>query len=143
MPKPDPALLDTARYPFSCRIEPRFADLDTNLHINNVALTSILEDARVRFHAASGYHAAMVDLVSMVASLQVEYLDQSYYPDQLEIHVAASRLGRTSYSLNQLVRQKDRIVAYCEAVMVCVGKSGPAPLPDAFRTGVADWMLRG
>jgi acyl-CoA thioester hydrolase len=142
LPKPDPALLDTARYPFSCLIEPRFGDLDTNLHINNVALTSILEDARVRFHARSGYHAAMVELVSMVASFTVEYLDQSYYPHPLEIHVGASRLGRTSYMLNQLIRQQERNVAYSEAVMVCVGKAGPAPLPDAFRTSVADWMIR-
>ena len=131
-----------ARYPFSCRIEPRFGDLDTNLHINNVALTGILEDARVRFHAASGFRAAMVDLVSMVVSFKVEYLDQSYYPEPLDIHVGASRLGRTSYSISQLARQEDRIVAYSEAVMVCVGKSGAAPLPDAFRTSVASWMLR-
>ena len=142
MPKPDPALLDKARYPFSYQIEPRFGDLDTNLHINNVAMTGILEDGRVRFHRASSFHAAMVDLTSMVASIQVEYLDQSFYPDPLQVHVAASRLGRTSYSLNQLVRQGDRIVAYSEAVMVCVGKSGPAPLPEAFRTSIADWMLR-
>jgi acyl-CoA thioester hydrolase len=142
LPKPDPALLDTARYPFSCRIEPRFGDLDTNLHINNVALTGILEDARVRFHAVSGYHAAMADLVAMVASFKVEYLDQSYYPHPLEIYVGASRLGRTSYVLNELVLQQERAVAYSEAVMVCVGKAGPEPLPDAFRTGVADWMMR-
>ena len=142
MPKPDPALLDPARYPFSCRIEPRFGDLDTNLHINNVALTGMLEDARVRFHARSGYHAAMVELVSMVASFKVEYLDQSYYPQPLEFHVGASRLGRTSYVLNQLVRQEERTVAYSEAVMVCVGKEGPVPLPEAFRTSVADWMMR-
>jgi acyl-CoA thioester hydrolase len=143
LPKPDTSLLDITRYPFSCRIEPRFGDLDTNLHINNVALTSILEDARVRFHSASGYHAAMANLISMVASIQVEYLGQSYYPHPLEIHVAASRMGRTSFALNQLARQEERIVAYSEVVMVCVGKTGPAPLPAAFRASVAEWMLRG
>lgn len=142
MAKPNPALLDTARYPFSCTIEPRFGDLDTNQHINNVSLTSILEDARVRFHAQSSYHAAMGELVSMVASLNVEYLDQGFYPHPLEIHVGASRLGRTSYSLCQLVRQRDYAVAYSEIVMVCVGKSGPEPLPDAFRSAVSDWMVR-
>lgn len=142
MAKPDAALLDTARYPFSCTIEPRFGDLDTNLHINNVALTGILEDARVRFHAQSGYRAAMGKLVSMVASLNVEYLGQSYYPNPLTIHVGASRLGRTSYVLNQLVLQQDRAVAYSEAVMVCVGESGPVPLPPAFRSGVSNWMVR-
>lgn len=142
MPKPDPALLDMARYPFSCQIEPRFGDLDTNLHINNVALTGIIEDARVRFHARSGYHAAMTERVSMVVSFTVEYLDQCFYPHPLEIHVGASRLGRTSYVLNQLVRQQERQVAYSEAVMVCMDKAGPAPLPDAFRKSVADWMIR-
>lgn len=141
MAKPDPALLEPARYPFCCTIEPRFGDLDTNMHINNVSLTGILEDARVRFHAQSGYHAAMGESVSMVASFNVEYLGQSYYPHPLVIHVGASRLGRTSYVLNQLVRQQDRPVAYSEAVMVCVGKSGPAPLPQAFRSSVSDWMV--
>jgi acyl-CoA thioester hydrolase len=143
LPKPDPALLDTARYPFSCRIEPRFGDLDTNLHINNVALTGMLEDARVRYHAATSYQAVLADPVAMVASMQIEYLDQSYYPQPLEIFVAASRLGRTSYVLNQLVKQEDRVVAYSEVVMVWVSKAGPVPLPAEFRTSVADWMLRG
>lgn len=142
MAKPDPALLDAARYPFSCTIEPRFGDLDTNMHINNVSLISILEDARVRFHAQSGYHAAMSGLASMVASLSVEFLGQSYYPHPLEIHVGASRLGRSSYSMNHLVRQQDQVVAYSEAIMVCVGPAGPAPLPEAFRTSVSDWMVR-
>lgn len=131
-----------ARYPFSCRIEPRFSDLDANLHINNVALTGILEDARVRFHRISGYHAALEGLAAMVVSFQVEYLDQSYYPEPLDVYVAATRLGRSSYVLNQLARQEDRIVAFSQAVMVCMGKSGPAPLPEAFRISVADWMLR-
>lgn len=142
MAKPDPALLDAARYPFSCTIEPRFGDLDTNMHINNVSLVSILEDARVRFHARSGYHAAMGELTSMVASFNVEYLGQSYYPHPLTIHVGVSQLGRTSYSLSNLVRQQEQVVAYSDATMVCVGKGGPAPLPQAFREGVADWMVR-
>jgi len=57
MPKPDPAMLDPARYPFRCAIETCFGDLDTNLHINNVSLSGLLEEGRVRFHRASGFHA--------------------------------------------------------------------------------------
>ena len=36
MAKPDPALLNPARYPFTTTIEPRFGDLDVNLHVNKV-----------------------------------------------------------------------------------------------------------
>src|SRR5258706_11884011 len=117
MPKPDPALPDPARYPFRCEIETRFGDLDTNLHINNVSRTGLLEEGRVRFHRASGYHTSIDGMTSMVASLSIEFLGQSHFPDPLEMYVAAARLGRSSYQLNQLVAQHERIVAYAQAVL--------------------------
>jgi acyl-CoA thioesterase FadM len=51
-------------------------------------------------------------------------------------------LGRTSYTLAQLVTQKDRFVAYAQAVMVCMGKDGPVTLPGAFREAMQSWTLR-
>ncbi len=146
MAKPDPALLDPARYPFACEVATRFGDLDTNLHINNVALASICEDVRVRFHKASGYHLALgkggAGATAMVASLAIEYLGQGYHPDPLTVHVAAERIGNTSYSLIQLIRQEDRTVAFARSTMVMVKDDKPAPLPDLFRTSVLPWMLR-
>ena len=146
MAKPDPALLDPARYSFSCEIATRFGDLDINLHINNVALAGICEDARVRFHNASGYHAALgqpgAKAGAMVASFAIEYIGQGFHPDPLIVHVAAERIGSTSYSLVQLVRQGDRTIAFTRATMVVVRDGRPAPIPELFRTGVAPWMLQ-
>ncbi|MEJ5977123.1 thioesterase family protein [Novosphingobium sp. PS1R-30] len=147
MPKPDPALLDPARYPFSCAIETRFSDIDVNQHINNVSLVSMLQEARVRFHRAAGYTPGASEdegggPSSMVASITVEYLGQSHFPAPLEMHVAPARLGNTSYTLNQLVTQDGRIVAYAQAVMVCVDAQGPASLPEAFRSNSERWMMR-
>jgi acyl-CoA thioesterase FadM len=45
----DPALLEPERYAFSVEITARFADMDSNGQINNVALAAAFEDARVRF----------------------------------------------------------------------------------------------
>jgi acyl-CoA thioester hydrolase len=142
MAKPDPALLDAARYPFHCSIETRFGDLDVNQHINNVALVGILEEGRVRYHRAAGYYSAHAEAVPMVASMAVEFLGQSYFPDPIEVAVAALRLGRTSYTLCELVSQRERIVAYAEAVLVLMAKDGPVELPAEFRTGVQPWMLK-
>ncbi|MDB5723718.1 MAG: acyl-CoA thioesterase [Novosphingobium sp.] len=145
MAKPDPALLDPTRYPFACEIATRFGDLDVNMHINNVALAGICEDGRVRFHKASGYHAALGGaggVGAMVASFAIEYLGQAFYPAPVTVHVAAERLGGTSYSLVQLIRQGDRTAAFTRATMVVVKDDRPAPIPELFRTSVAPWMLQ-
>lgn len=142
MAKPDPALLDISRYPFTCEIATRFGDLDTNAHLNNVALASILEDARVRFHAASGFHIAMDGWKAMVASLTIDYLGQAFYPGPVSLYSGATTIGRTSYSVAQLVRQGDSVVALAQSVVVCVEDNRPFPLPEAFRQSVRPWMLR-
>ena len=142
MAKPDPELLDPARYPFRCEIPPRFGDLDTNLHINNAALAGILEEARVRFHRRSGFHLSMQGLQSMVASFSVEYLGQSHYPEPLEIFVAATNVGRTSHTLGQIVIQQSRPVAYAQTVLVCVKDDRPEDNPAAFRESIRSWMLK-
>jgi acyl-CoA thioester hydrolase len=142
MPKPDPALLDPARYPFRCSIETRFGDLDVNQHINNVAMVGLLEEGRVRYHRAAGFYMIKAHTVPMVASLSVEFLGQSFFPDPMEISVGAFRLGRTSYVLCELVCQRDRVVGYAEAVMVLMAKGTPVELPADFREGVQPWMLK-
>jgi len=142
MPKPDPALLDPARYPFSCRIEPRFGDLDVNMHINNVAMAGFFEDGRVRFHRQSGYREGLVGLSSMIASVAIEYLGEGHYPDALTVHCAVEHVGRTSHRLVQLVTQDDRTVAFARSTMVTVGKDGPALLPAAFADRAQQWSLR-
>ena len=141
MPKPDPALLDPARYPFSCEIATRFGDLDVNLHLNNVALVQICEEARVRFHKASGYHAALGSGSAMVASFTIDFLGEGFHPEPIRAHVAPRRLGNTSYALAQLIRQQDRTVAYAEAVLVYVRDGAPAAIPQQFRDSVQPWML--
>nr|KIS32744.1 thioesterase [Novosphingobium sp. P6W] len=142
MPKPDPALLDPARYPFSCTIEPRFGDLDINLHINNVAIAGLLEDGRVRFHRASGYRDALTGLSSMIASIAIEYLGEGHYPDPVTIHSAVEDTGRSSHRLVQLLMQEKRVVAFARSVMVIVGKAGPAPPPASFADQIDQWRLR-
>lgn len=145
MPKPDPALLDPARYPFTGEIATRFSDLDTNLHINNVALAGICEDSRVRFHKACGYHAALhasgPGTTAMVVSFAIEYLGQAFHPAPIHTHVAAETIGGSSYVIAQLLRQDGRTVAFARSTMVVVQGGRAIAIPDQFRTSVQPWML--
>lgn len=144
MPKPDPALLDTSRYPHTCTIEPRFGDLDVNMHVNNVALAGLLEDARIRFHRACGYRDAISGYSSMIASLAIEYLGEGHYPQALTVFNAIERLGNTSQTVVQVMIQDERLVAFARAVVVLVGKDArPALIPPAYTLAAARWQLEG
>ena len=142
MAKPDPALLDLARYPYSCIIEPRFGDLDINMHVNNVAMAGILEDARVRFSRKTDYRRVMPDAATMVASLAIEYIGEANYPDPINVASALERIGRTSHQIVQVVTQNGKTLVFARTVLVLVGPDGPAPFPEGFARSVQPWMLR-
>jgi acyl-CoA thioester hydrolase len=142
MAKPDPALLDPARYPFHCVMATRFGDLDFNLHLNNVALVGIMEDGRVRFQRASGFHMTKYGTAIMVASFAIEYLGEAWYPQELDMYLAVARVGRTSFVLHQLLIQEERVVSFAQSVIVCVADHQPAAIPAAIIAGIDQWMLR-
>ncbi len=142
MPKPDPTLLNPARYPFHCDIATRFADMDVDRHINNVALAAMCEDARVRFHHASGYAQALTGRSAMMVSFGIEYLAQAYYPAPIAVYVGALELGRSSFRICQLLIQDERVLGFATSAMVCVADGTPVPLPAAFIESVKPWMLR-
>ena len=143
MAKPDPSLLDPARYPFDTEVDIRFSDMDVNRHVNNVSLSNFVEEGRVRFHRASGYHAAIAGIGSMVASVAIEYVGQAYYPGTLHLRAGAAHLGRTSYTLELLIEQDGRPVVFARAVMVCARDGKPHPIAEAFRQAVErEWGLR-
>lgn len=142
MAKPDPALLDAARYPFRSETDVRFGDIDVNKHVNNVSMTGYVEEGRVRFHRASGFHTAVAGLNAMVASVAIEFLGQAYYPGTIAMHVGAARIGNASYDLDLLLIQDNRTIAFARSTMVCLKDAKPFPIPDVFRQSVASWMVR-
>lgn len=142
MPKPDPSFLRADRYPFTTQVDVRFGDIDVNKHVNNVSLAGFVEEGRVRFHRASGFHDAAARTGSMVVSVATEFVGQAYYPGTLTIHAGALSLGRSSYELDLLIEQDGRAVAFARSVMVTTNDGKPCAIPDAFRESVEDWMVR-
>jgi acyl-CoA thioester hydrolase len=144
MPKPHPQLLDAARYPFSCKIETRYRDLDSNRHINNGVFASLLEEGRVRFHGVSQFGSLLADpeLTAMVASVGIEYLGESHFPEPLDMHVGAARIGNSSYELCQLVMQRGKVVAFAKVTLVCMKRGKAYVIPDDQRALAQPWMLR-
>lgn len=142
MARPDPALLDLARYPFSHQITTRFADIDPNQHLNNVALAAMMEDARVRFNLVLGSAVKIGGRQAMIASVAMEYLSQGHFPDPVTVHCAIERVGNSSWTVIQVLAQNDRPVAFARSVLVAITDDRPVPMTEDTRTGLAAWGLR-
>ncbi|PEQ12152.1 hypothetical protein B2G71_13495 [Novosphingobium sp. PC22D] len=140
MARPDPALLDPARYPYHTTIEPRFGDLDVNLHINNAAMAQIIEHGRVKFHHATETTLRDGTRTSMVASLHIEYLGEAGL-DELDMHIGVAAVGRTSRTLAQLVTQNGKPMAFARATLVNIVGGRPAPLSPELTTSCDTWKL--
>lgn len=133
MPRPDAALLDPARYPFAHAITTRFADIDPNRHLNNVALAAMMEDARVRFNMAQGGAIKIGERRAMVVSVAMEYLAQGHFPDPVTVHCAVESVGRTSWSVVQLLVQNETAVAFARSALVAIANDRPALIAEDYR----------
>lgn len=142
MARPDKALLDPARYPFGNAVTTRFADLDPNGHINNVAMAAVFEDARLRFVTAIGMPKNTDGARFMVANVTIDYLAQAYYPAGLICHVAALPGGRSSWSLQQLLLQDEQPVAAARATIVLTDGERPRPIDAELRDKLVPWLIR-
>lgn len=136
MAKPDPALLDPRRYPFVHQVSTRFADMDPNHHLNNVAIAALFEDGRVRFGQTAG------DKKAMIVNVSIDYLDQAFYPDSVTGYVALENIGRSSWTTVQLLEQNGRVFAFARATAVRVADGRPAAIEDGMRAEFEKLTLR-
>lgn len=141
MARPDAALLDPARYPFVHQITTRFADIDPNQHLNNVALAAMMEDARVRFNLVMGDAIKIGERRAMVASVAMEYLSQGHFPDPVSVHCGVERVGNSSWIVVQLLAQNGRPVAFARSALVAIADDRPTPIAEDYRAILAQWSL--
>lgn len=136
MAKIDPALLRPERYPFQHVITTRFADVDPNRHINNVALAAAFEDGRYRFDVSRRFHEWMEGYRVMIAANHIDYVGEAHYPAPLDLHVGTLAIGRTSWQLACLATQEGRPCAFARATLVATIDGKSAALTAGFRNAL-------
>jgi acyl-CoA thioester hydrolase len=96
-PEIDPARKVREAYPFRLDVRTRFGDLDTNRHVNNVALAGWYLDGLAELHLdVLGYPTGgPLDGLSP-SSLSVQYLDQVRYPGIYQLRVGVLDLDETT-----------------------------------------------
>ena len=116
-------------------VQVRYADLDTLLHVNNVAIMEYVETARTGYYRETGiWDGTMSGGFGMVvASIHIDYLVSIQFDDQVRVGVRTANIGGKSLRFQFQVESPDgeTVFARGEAVMVAFnhaeGKSRRVP----------------
>lgn len=130
----DRARLDAATFPDTIAMPVRFDDLDVLWHVNNAAAVVMLQEARVLFGINLALpHLHDIGLRSVVVAMNVEYAAEINHPGPIEISSGILRLGTTSFTFGQLIRQNGVACVYATVTLAVTGESGAVPLPESWR----------
>lgn len=135
-PKPgriDRARFDAAHFPSTAQLALRFDDLDVLMHVNNVSIIALLQEARVHFHRDMALPPLGNGLRTVVGGMNVEYGGELTYPGVIDASSGILAVGRTSYTFAQLLRQNGQAAVYSQVTMVITDANGPAQIPDSYR----------
>ena len=123
-------------YPHTVIVPPRYSDLDTMGHINNVAMAGIFETARIHFHHELGMHPQDHGVRWLVAAVDLAYVDEGHFPYDVEIGCGIGAIGNRSWQILMAAFQKGVCVATCDTVMVSKGPEGRSGIADEMRAAM-------
>jgi acyl-CoA thioester hydrolase len=120
-----------------------YGDLDTNGHVNNVALGRYFEMGRFESHRRIGvgrtsrtYGGHM-----LVAHVGIDYLAEVHFGTPVHVRTRVVRLGRTSIAEEQAAWQNEQCVALCESVAAYRKDGAAADLPEEMRELLAQLQM--
>jgi len=124
--------LEAASYPFSIRFNPHYSHLDTERHVNNVAVQSFHTESRTRFHMALlGETSWYSDAVLLRPRRTVtHFLRETHYPHEVTATVRVVAVDNDRYRLVQALFQHDQCVGVQECLMGAWHQGDWVALPD-------------
>ena len=83
----------------------RFADLDTQGHVNNAVYLTYVESARLGYYEQAGIWRweSGVNTGMVVAHIDIDYLAPIFFGQEIRVGLELARLGHKSFSLAFLI----------------------------------------
>ena len=102
----------------------RITDINYGDHVGNDSLVSIIHEARVQFLQHYNFTELDIEGVGLIMSdLIIEFKNESFYKDIIEIKIAAGEISKVSfelfYKLSCLRNNSEVIIANAKTTMVC------------------------
>lgn len=136
--------LGLAAYPHQVTEKLRFADTDQQGHINNAVFATLCEASRVAFLYEPDPPLAPAGSQFVIVKLAIDFLAEMHWPGSIAIGAAVTRIGGSSFTIEQGLYDGARCVATAESVIVLTNKATrrSTPLPDATRVALEALKLK-
>ncbi|WP_435332633.1 acyl-CoA thioesterase [Haloarchaeobius sp. TZWWS8] len=132
-------MVGTRDEPFTTDIDIRFNDVDLAGHVNNAIYVSYLEEARVDY--LTEVIGGLDSLDGVIANLEIDYHRPVTLDDEVEVAVAVTEIGSSSFEMTYEVRASGDVAATGSTVMVAydfdTGES--RPIPEEWRELVREY----
>ncbi len=121
-----------------CPIDVRWGDLDMLGHVNNVAYMTYFEHARTEMMRTIRQMTREEGVGLVVVQANISYKASAKCPGALKVVTTVKRMGNTSMTLHQCLRDREGDTVYSEAdvtlVWVDMAQNQPVPVPEFFRS---------
>jgi len=118
-------------------IEVRFKDIDMMGHVNNAVYLTYFENARSGYWRALGAWAGRPESTYVLAQAECDYRSPATLEDELGCHIRVTRLGRSSFAFQYLLRDETggRTIVEGRSVQVMYDydRGKPRPIDDELR----------
>ena len=124
-------------WPFSHSDEVRFADLDTQGHLNNVSFLVFVESARMAYATTlRREHPELTPSATftfMVVEVKISYRAPGHFTERIDTFLRPSTVGRSSFHMDFEMLVGERLLADGYSVLVTydpsAGHAIPVPQP--------------
>lgn len=123
-------------FPYWCKLQIRYRDLDTLNHVNNAIFNTFFEEARIRFiQQIPEFMKSMKEGNSFVlVSFEVNYIKPIFYPSDILAGTGIETYGNSSITGFQAIYDNDtkelKATAKSTGVWYSISKKRPIKLPQ-------------
>lgn len=101
----------------------RISDINYGNHTGNDSIVSIIHEARMQWLKQYNYTELNIEGAGLImADLAIEFKNESFYGDVIQVKIAASAITKVSFELYYLLtvqRNREILVAKAKTGMVC------------------------
>jgi len=129
-----------SQFRFRVSIPIRYADIDAQRHLNNVAYLVFMEHARVAYLQEVGlWNGTDFESVGMIlAEASCSYTSPAYFGETVTVSLCIKRLGHKSFDCEYLLETGRGEIATGKTVLVCYDYTvrRSIPMPSAWREAI-------
>jgi len=133
-------LSNPALYKFWQEDHVRFCDLDVIGHVNNLAMGSYFENARVALVRRVFPNWPNCETLFVLVQTRFDYFYELHYPAQLRIGTRLLSFGKSSMRLGAALFHGDDVIAQSTTVSVLINTQTRKPVlvPDSLRQAITE-----